>query len=97
MPDTITSTMLQDLCGNINRALGTPESRMRATADGHFWNVGCYTLDYVHSGVALVQITDEIGSRRTVLPRGSSRRDLLDRMHAFYAGIEAAKAARVLA
>ncbi len=93
MTERITQRHLDGLVQRINRATNSPEATYTKTDTGHAANIGNYHLDGAYGGWELERMVSEGGGVSDVFRCGHiTRRDLYNRMRAFLAGIEAARA-----
>lgn len=90
----ITLEHLNAVIGRINQAAGTPAEPYAVGADGrHHAQPGCYHLSRAYGGYCLHRMSNEGGGVRDVFSCGHvPARDLANRMHAYLAGIEHARA-----
>ncbi len=85
----VTNQQLDAVCDRINKALKAPT---QAWVDG-VAQVGHYYVDHAYGGVCLHRISGDGGSVSTPLGQGcTTKRELCDQMHAFLAGVAAARA-----
>lgn len=90
----ITEKDLQATVDRINRVTGSPTEGYTKDGNKFTANVGHYHLSFAYGGVSLHRMGNIHGGISDVFRCGhTTKRDLYERMHAFLAGLETAKAA----
>jgi hypothetical protein len=91
----ITVSHLEAIIARINRVMNTPANPYVLGDDGrHHAQIDCYHLSRAYGGCCLHQIVNDGGGVRDVFSCGHvPARDLANRMHAFIAGLDAARSA----
>jgi hypothetical protein len=91
----VTLNQLQAVIDRINRETGSPVEPYVLDADGkNRAQIGCYHLSRAYGGFALHRMVTEGGGVSSPLSTGHiPARDLLNRMHAFLLGLDAARRA----
>lgn len=88
----ITVSQLEAAAELLNRMTGNPETPYRKEEGRHVPNVGNYHLSRAYGGFALHQMANNGGGIRDVLHTGHvPARQLLDLIHAYRYGMEAAQ------
>jgi hypothetical protein len=93
----ITEKDLQAVCNRINRTLNMPlQPYELQLADGdkpskYVAQIGCYHLSHAYGGVALHRMYNDGGGVSDVFGGHMPKRELYGKMHAFLAGLDAAK------
>lgn len=87
----ITQQHLDSACARLNLMTGNPTTRGCMRPDGSLQSqVGHYHIEAAYGGWKLVQTMNQYGGVREPLGCGyTSRRDLLNLIHAMIAGVEA--------
>jgi hypothetical protein len=90
----ITVSQLQSVIDRINRETGSPAEPYAPGADGRLYaQIGNYHLSRAYGGFALHRMVSKGGGVSSPLSAGHiPARDLLNRMHAFLSGLDAARA-----
>ena len=93
--DRVTVSRLQAVIDRINRQTGSPAKPYTADADGlQRAQIGNFHLSRAYGGFALHRMVTDGGGVSSPLHTGHiPARDLLNRMHAYLAGIDAARRA----
>jgi hypothetical protein len=91
----VTLNQLEAVIDRINRETGSPAEPYAADADGRQRaQIGNYHLSRAYGGFALHRMVTEGGGVSSPLSTGHiPARDLLNRMHAYLAGLDAARRA----
>lgn len=93
--ERITEMQLEAVASRINRILGTPETSYTKCADGTIKpNANNYHISYAYGGAQLQKMSSREGCTGIdfTLPSGHvPKRELMQAMQAFIAGIEVAK------
>ena len=93
--DRITQKDLQYVVDRINRITGSPMAPWKREGDKMTAQIGNYHLSGAYGGVCLHRITNEGGGVTCPIGMGHvPKRELYERMHAYIAGLEAAKGAQ---
>jgi len=89
----ITVTQLQAVIDRLNRETGSPAKPYVRDAEGRQRaQIGCYHLSRAYGGFALHRMVTDGGGVSSPPHTGHiPARDLLNRMHAYLAGIDAAR------
>ncbi len=89
----VTVAHLQAVIDRINRETDSPMQPYAPDADGRLRaQIGCYHLSRAYGGFALHRMVTEGGGVSSPLSTGHiPARELLGRIHAFLAGIDAAR------
>lgn len=88
----ITEAQLQSMCDRINRTLGTPLAAYTKQADGTYApNANAYLIEYAYGGTSLQQMMPTGTGQRAISGGFRPKRELLEFMHAFLAGVGAAR------
>lgn len=90
----VTVSQLQAVIDRINRETDSPSEPYILDADGrHRAQIGNYHLSRAYGGFALHRMVTDGGGVSSPLSAGHiPARDLLNRMHAFLSGLDAARA-----
>jgi len=89
--ERITDKILNNLADRINEVTKNPITSYTKYKNGKMKsNVGNYYIDWAYGGVALYQMTNEVGGVADVFGSGyTTKRDLYNRLRAFLEGMRA--------
>ena len=94
MTNRITIKTLRAVCDNLNRMTGSPMVPYVRQPDGKLTaQIGCYIIDCAYSGYALARIMNDDGGQTSPVGLGfGTARECYDKMRAYMAGLQDAKA-----